>query len=129
VPLLEIVFDGVSDAADYQLDEILPEGRFERFQSDTVDVSLDDASESGIERLLVAGAALVEDRREALARIAATLVDPAIVARRVGPGPRPAPPPVAPGVSPPRVRLAPVATVAPSGRRGATPPGHPRGGR
>jgi uncharacterized protein len=52
-PILDVVFDGVSDAVDYQLRHVLEEGRYWRLQVELTEASddLDDASEENL-RLL-----------------------------------------------------------------------------
>ena len=52
-PILDVVFDGVSDAVDYQLRQVLAEGRYWRLQVELTEASddLDDASERNL-RLL-----------------------------------------------------------------------------
>jgi patatin-like phospholipase/acyl hydrolase len=66
-PILDVVFDGVSDAVDYQLRHILEEGRYWRLQVELTEASddLDDASEENL-RLL---------RRQAEALVAASSAD------------------------------------------------------
>ncbi|HTN53546.1 MAG TPA: patatin-like phospholipase family protein [Anaeromyxobacter sp.] len=124
-PLLEVVFDGVSEATDYELGELLPDGAFHRFQSDSVDIALDDASPEGIQKLLAAGNDLVDAHRAELQELARLLVDPAVRARRVGPPARPTPRlqvprPAAPAAVPP--------LAAAARRQGeASAPGRPGG--
>lgn len=52
-PILEVVFDGISDAVDYQLRHALPEGRYHRLQVELRGASdqLDDASEQNLRAL------------------------------------------------------------------------------
>jgi uncharacterized protein len=52
-PLLDVVFDGSSDAVDYQLTQALPEGRYWRLQTELKGASddLDDASEQNLRAL------------------------------------------------------------------------------
>ena len=52
-PILDVVFDGVSDAVDYQLTHALPEGRYWRFQVELTRASpdLDDASADNLAAL------------------------------------------------------------------------------
>jgi patatin-like phospholipase/acyl hydrolase len=66
-PILDVVFDGVSDAVDYQLRHILEEGRYWRLQVELTEASddLDDASEENL-RLL---------RRQAEDLVAASSAD------------------------------------------------------
>ncbi len=60
-PILEVVFDGISDAVDYQLTQVLPEGRYWRLQIELEGASdhLDDASEANIAALEERAAALI----------------------------------------------------------------------
>lgn len=53
-PILEVVFDGASDAVDYQLRHVLGEGRYRRLQVelDVASDDLDDASEGNIRALV-----------------------------------------------------------------------------
>ncbi len=71
-PLMDIIFDGVSDAADYQLNLIL-EDNFYRFQTrlDIASDDMDNASRANIEALKVQAAQIIskqENRLEALCR-------------------------------------------------------------
>jgi hypothetical protein len=52
-PILDVVFDGVSDAVDYQLEHVLDDGHYWRLQVELRDASddLDDASERNLGRL------------------------------------------------------------------------------
>jgi patatin-like phospholipase/acyl hydrolase len=52
-PLLDVVFDGISDAVDYQLSQALPPGRYWRLQVELQGASdhLDDASEENLRAL------------------------------------------------------------------------------
>ena len=52
-PILEVVFDGVSDAVDYQLDHVLSSDRYWRLQTELTLASddLDDASEGNLAKL------------------------------------------------------------------------------
>jgi patatin-like phospholipase/acyl hydrolase len=52
-PIIDVVFDGVSDAVDYQLTQVLPEGHYWRLQVELTDASdhLDDASERNLAAL------------------------------------------------------------------------------
>ena len=66
-PILDVVFDGVSDTVDYQLGQILGD-RYHRFQTELHQAhdELDDASEQNIEDLKLAAEGLVEGRRREL---------------------------------------------------------------
>ena len=52
-PLLDVVFDGVSDATDYQLTQVMDDGRYFRLQTTLEEASgaLDDASEQNLRAL------------------------------------------------------------------------------
>ncbi len=52
-PILDVVFDGVSDTVDYQLRQMLADDRYFRFQTllDKADDDLDNASEDNLQRL------------------------------------------------------------------------------
>jgi patatin-like phospholipase/acyl hydrolase len=60
-PILEVVFDGISDAVDYQLTQVLPDGRYWRLQIELEGASdhLDDASKENIAALEERAAALI----------------------------------------------------------------------
>ncbi len=64
-PILDVVFDGVSDAVDYQLDLILGKERFYRFQTRLVEGfdDFDDASNTNINTLIRLAEALIAERR------------------------------------------------------------------
>jgi uncharacterized protein len=74
-PLIDVVFDGVADSVDFELEQLLPEGRYVRLQTTLDDASddLDDASDRNLEALRREGARLVEARGADLDRIAAAL--------------------------------------------------------
>jgi len=61
-PVLDVVFDGVSDAVDYQLRQALPNGRYWRLQIELRGASdhLDDASEQNLRALHERADALIE---------------------------------------------------------------------
>jgi predicted acylesterase/phospholipase RssA len=71
IPILKIVFDGVSDTVDYQAAEMAD--RSYRFQAEEVEQELDDASPDGIRRLAAAADELVERRRSELDELARLL--------------------------------------------------------
>jgi len=60
-PLLDVVFDGVSDATDYQLTQVMDDGRYFRLQTTLEEASgaLDDASEQNLRALHREGERLV----------------------------------------------------------------------
>jgi uncharacterized protein len=74
-PLIDVVFDGVADSVDFELEQLLPEGRYVRLQVplDEASDDLDDASDRNLEALRREGARLVEARGADLDRIAAAL--------------------------------------------------------
>lgn len=63
-PILDVVFDGISDAVDYQLRHALPEGRYWRFQTELVNASddLDNASADNLAALRRLAEELIRDR-------------------------------------------------------------------
>jgi len=63
-PLIDVVFDGASDVADYQLTQLLGAERFFRFQTELTSASddLDDASEANLRALRLTGERLLEER-------------------------------------------------------------------
>jgi patatin-like phospholipase/acyl hydrolase len=63
-PILDVVFDGVSDAVDYQLRHALDEGKYWRLQVelDMASDDLDDASESNLRQLRAQAERLIADR-------------------------------------------------------------------
>jgi predicted acylesterase/phospholipase RssA len=65
-PLLDMVFDGISDAVDYQLRHLLAEGRYWRLQVELTEASdaLDDASEENLRRLRRHAAELIAARSD-----------------------------------------------------------------
>ncbi len=71
IPVLEVVFDGVSDAVDYQTEEMAD--RYWRFQEDAVVEQMDDASPGAIRRLLCAADELIARRDSDLEEVAALL--------------------------------------------------------
>lgn len=84
IPVLKVVFDGVSDTVDYQAQEMAD--RYWRFQEDGVVQEMDDASPDAVRRLLDAADRLVADRSPDLDELArllrASLAPPAPVAER-----------------------------------------------
>jgi patatin-like phospholipase/acyl hydrolase len=74
-PILDVVFDGVSDTVDYQLDQLLGDGRYWRLQvalDGGASDDLDDASAENLRRLKLKGEELVADsKRELEAALAA----------------------------------------------------------
>ena len=74
LPILSVVFDGVSDAVDYQLTQIL-DTNFIRFQTrlDTASDDLDNASRANIEALKIEAQRIIDTRQVDLDRICAVL--------------------------------------------------------
>jgi len=70
-PVLDVVFDGVSDAVDYQLNLILGKGKFYRFQTKLVEGSddFDDASNTNIKTLIRLAEALIAERQADINKI------------------------------------------------------------
>lgn len=73
VPILKVVFDGVSDAVDYQLGHVLGAANYFRFQCDSRGLRMDDPSDEAIEQLLQVGRELVRSSQAKLDRLAALL--------------------------------------------------------
>jgi patatin-like phospholipase/acyl hydrolase len=75
-PILDVVFDGVSDTVDYELDQLLPPGggskRHYRFQPELAagEDSLDDASQANLQRLKGRGQQLIADNDAVLTGLA-----------------------------------------------------------
>lgn len=65
-PVLDVVFDGVSDVTDYQLRQVLEEGKYWRLQTELEGPkdALDDASERNRRALHARGRKLISDRSE-----------------------------------------------------------------
>ena len=74
-PILDVVFDGISDAVDYQLRHALPEGRYWRLQTELEGASdaLDDASADNLTALRSLGEELIADRSDDLDAVIARL--------------------------------------------------------
>jgi patatin-like phospholipase/acyl hydrolase len=74
-PLLDVVFDGISDATEYQLAQLVPEADYTRFQTELIGASdsLDNASESNLTHLQSLARSLISDRAADLERLAAEL--------------------------------------------------------
>jgi uncharacterized protein len=74
-PLFDVVFDGVSDATEYELEQLLPAADYTRFQVELIGASdsLDDASEPNLEHLEALGRRLIEERAADLERLAGEL--------------------------------------------------------
>jgi uncharacterized protein len=74
-PLVDVVFDGVAQTVDFELAQLLPEGRYVRLQTLLTEASddLDDAGDRNLEALRREGNRLVEERAADLERIAEAL--------------------------------------------------------
>lgn len=74
-PILDVVFDGVSDATDYQLGRLLGPDRYYRFQTvlDEASDDLDDASPANLARLRRQAAGLIERNEDRLAEVCGKL--------------------------------------------------------
>jgi hypothetical protein len=74
-PIIDVVFDGIAQTVDFELGQLLPEGRYARLQTRLQEASdnLDDASDRNLEALRREGNRLVEERSADLDRIAAAL--------------------------------------------------------
>jgi len=70
-PILDVVFDGVSDAVDYQLKLILGDEQFYRFQTRLVEGfdDFDDASNTNIKTLIRLAEALIAERQADINKI------------------------------------------------------------
>lgn len=74
-PILDVVFDGVSDTVDFQAQQLCGEGRYYRFQA-TLDIGnddMDDASATNIHALRLLANNVVEDRGDELEALCAAL--------------------------------------------------------
>jgi uncharacterized protein len=78
-PILDVVFDGVSDAVDYQLRHTLGDGRYHRLQVELKGASddLDDADEENLRALRGRAEELIASSEDALRALAAELGPPA----------------------------------------------------
>jgi patatin-like phospholipase/acyl hydrolase len=74
-PLIDVVFDGLAETVDFELGQLMPEGRYVRLQIELTEAGddLDDASDRNLEALRREGARLVETRSDDLDRIVAAL--------------------------------------------------------
>ncbi len=71
LPILKIVFDGVSDSVDYEAEEMADQ--YYRFQEDAVAEEMDDASPDTIQRLLAAADDLISRNDSELTAVAKLL--------------------------------------------------------
>jgi uncharacterized protein len=74
-PLIDVVFDGVSDATQYQLEQLLPVEDYTRFQTELIGASdsLDNANEINLEHLQDLARKLIGEQSADLDRLAAEL--------------------------------------------------------
>jgi uncharacterized protein len=74
-PLFDVVFDGVSDATEYELEQLLAPGDYTRLQIELIGASdsLDNASEPNLEHLEALAHKLIDQRAVDLERLAAEL--------------------------------------------------------
>ena len=75
IPILSVVFDGVSDAVDYQLDSLLGQDRHFRFQVSlsTASDDMDNASRANIDALKGEARRLIRTNRASLERVCTLL--------------------------------------------------------
>lgn len=76
LPLLSCMFDGVSDAADYQLRQLLGSHEYYRMQVRLVSANddMDDATQANIRNLIALAEELIDQRKDELAAICETLI-------------------------------------------------------
>lgn len=74
-PLIDILIDGVSDTVDYEARELVPDGKYHRFQTalDPSIQEMDDTHASTIEKLKACTDRLIAERASDLSAICATL--------------------------------------------------------
>ena len=74
-PILDVVFDGISDAVDYQLRHALTDGSYWRLQTELTEASdeLDDASEENLAALRRQAEQLIRERSADIDAIVAAL--------------------------------------------------------
>lgn len=74
-PIIDVVFDGQSDAVDYQLRQVLGPQRYYRFQTelDRASDDMDDASEDNLQRLKQEADALIRANEDRLDEVCAKL--------------------------------------------------------
>lgn len=80
-PILDVVFDGISDTVDYQLQQLLPitedgNKRYYRFQTDKLEQNdvIDDTNESNIQSLKVLAQKILEERNSDLKGLCKKLI-------------------------------------------------------
>ncbi|HEV7460201.1 MAG TPA: hypothetical protein VGN78_06680, partial [Solirubrobacteraceae bacterium] len=75
-PILDVVFDGVSDTIDYELEQLLGPERHVRLQIELVGASdnMDDATPENIANLERKAQELIVEHDEEIARVCAALV-------------------------------------------------------
>ena len=74
-PVIDVVFDGQSDAVDYQLRQLLGAGRYYRFQTELDQASddMDDASDDNLQRLKQEAETLIRAGEERIEEVCAKL--------------------------------------------------------
>ena len=74
-PLIDIVFDGMSEVVEYQLDQLLDDGSYYRLQVDLHRArdELDDAGEANIQALRAEASRLLDEQAERLDALVAAL--------------------------------------------------------
>ena len=73
-PILDVVFDGVADTVDFQVQQLLPDGSYHRFQIELPrDIALDDARPATIDELRALGERLVRERSADIDAVVAAL--------------------------------------------------------
>jgi patatin-like phospholipase/acyl hydrolase len=74
-PLLDVVFDGVSDATEYELEQLLPQSDYVRFQTELIGASdsLDNANERNLDHLQDLARTLISERASDLEQLASQL--------------------------------------------------------
>jgi len=74
-PVIDVMFDGVSDTVDYQLRQLLPEDRYFRLQTRLGEANddLDDAGEENLRLLQLEAERLIAEQRKELDRLCAIL--------------------------------------------------------
>ncbi len=75
-PILDVVFDGIADTIDFQMDRLLPAGGYFRLQTrlERANDDLDDASEGNLARLREEAEALIARRDGDIDALCARLV-------------------------------------------------------
>jgi patatin-like phospholipase/acyl hydrolase len=74
-PIIGVIFDGVSDTVHYQLQQMLPEANYYRFQARLIEGNddMDDASRTNLRALRLIAESLIRENDEALTALCARL--------------------------------------------------------